>query len=117
MLIQELCEPRSNKSDWLYTTQLRNTDNGEPMWPGDPPSDLITTITLRDKRGITRFSSKSNDGTGVVAMRTASFLDVMIPAEKMSSLEEGRYRVHFKFETEGRVIDRLFGNLSVMEGA
>jgi hypothetical protein len=112
-MVHELCAPVSNKGDWHYATQLRSENNTDPLWE-TPPEDLETSIVFVDARGRQAYATSSGDG--LVTVENDSYLTIDLPASSMSSLSEGRYAVHVKYETAGTKTHYLLGYLPVYEG-
>lgn len=114
--IFNLTPPQSNDGDWTFGFQAQESDNGDPIYEGSPPADLVATIYVVDRDGKSVFSANSDDGTDRVLLLNDAYIDIIIPVSSMSQIPFGRYGVHLKYATLGRTMTRTIGYLPVTEG-
>jgi hypothetical protein len=101
---------QSNSADWLYSTQLLR-ENADPMWSGDPPSDLVLTIAIVDARGFVGLS-----GRDYIAALPDGHIAIRVPHGAMRALWPDVYDVHIQIDKAEARFNIILGRLPVREG-
>lgn len=114
-LVPYLSRGQSNKSNWRHSTQI-TLARGEPAWNDEPPTGLVVSIAIVDRRGSPCIVAKSSDGTEFVTLCRGGYVVIALPAGNMSALSAGLYDVHVQTDKGNDRSQFVLGRLPIVEG-